>query len=728
MKTRIIIYLVFTLLFSRVVAQDSLYFQNPNPQGNDLRSISFFDSNKGWSCGVYGTILYTSDGGTTWIKQNSKTDKHLYAVKALSATTALAGGEGGKIIRTTDGGSTWDSVNTSSTGFIVSFYFYNALSGFALPAFGGTLLKTTDGGITWSSITTSITETANEIAFSTLDPTIGFISCGGLFSSTALYKTTDGGNTWNGVSIPTSYSLNSICMSDTIGWIAGYDGVILKSVNNFSSWIAVEPGSILYKSLYSIDYYNNSIIVAVGEMGEAKRSTDGGNSWTTIMSDIVQWKTNRKIDLLNSTYGFIAGDKGKLMKTTNTAVNWSHCDKGNRTLFWGTCFTDSLHGFAVGDSTTAAGGWTDAKIYGTADGGQTWSKRATIGNATLLGVHFPGPSNGYAVGFNGSRAIYAKTTDGGYNWTSDTAEHFGGKLWSVFFHTPNAGIAVGDSGVALVTSDGGAHWIRKNTGTTQNLFGLYFSYNLPDAPPADTGYIGFAVGQNGTVIKTKDYGESWSPLTTSLTGTINAVHVVPRKAIWLAASSNKIYKSTSNGVFVLQTLPSLSVFPSWTSIYASDENLVHAVGSAGGIVSTNDGGTNWKAYKFTLNNLGGVQVINKRAYIVGEAGTIIATSPDTSSSPQGILHAVQPDSHLGFNFPNPFASATEFIFEVERDGFIHLFITDMQGKVVKEIASGMIRKGEYRQTIDATDLNSGVYFINLDKGRTVESKKMMVVK
>ena len=38
-----------------------------------LMDAAFADSSRGWAVGVGGTVLHTSDGGTTWERQNSGT-------------------------------------------------------------------------------------------------------------------------------------------------------------------------------------------------------------------------------------------------------------------------------------------------------------------------------------------------------------------------------------------------------------------------------------------------------------------------------------------------------------------------------------------------------------------------------------------------------------------------------------------------------------------------------
>jgi len=75
-----------------------------------LYSVSMGDSQHGWAVGQSGTILRTEDGGKTWKSQhNLKVEEgsHLFGVHAIDANTAWAVGEWGSRIETTDGGRTW---------------------------------------------------------------------------------------------------------------------------------------------------------------------------------------------------------------------------------------------------------------------------------------------------------------------------------------------------------------------------------------------------------------------------------------------------------------------------------------------------------------------------------------------------------------------------------------------------------------------------------------------
>ena len=69
-------------------------WQNPLPQGNDLRGASFIDANTGTVVGYYGTIVRTTDAGNSWTIQTSGTTENLWAVSFTDANNGTAAGEG----------------------------------------------------------------------------------------------------------------------------------------------------------------------------------------------------------------------------------------------------------------------------------------------------------------------------------------------------------------------------------------------------------------------------------------------------------------------------------------------------------------------------------------------------------------------------------------------------------------------------------------------------------
>lgn len=69
--------------------------------------ISFVDLNTGWAVGEAGTILHTTNGGSTWMAQSSGGTLALQSVHALTAMVATAVGVNGTVLLTTDGGNSW---------------------------------------------------------------------------------------------------------------------------------------------------------------------------------------------------------------------------------------------------------------------------------------------------------------------------------------------------------------------------------------------------------------------------------------------------------------------------------------------------------------------------------------------------------------------------------------------------------------------------------------------
>jgi photosystem II stability/assembly factor-like uncharacterized protein len=70
-----------------------------------LQGVSFADANNGIAVGSFDTILRTTDGGATWVTQDSGTTfVSFLGVSFTDANNATVVGEDGTILRTTEGG------------------------------------------------------------------------------------------------------------------------------------------------------------------------------------------------------------------------------------------------------------------------------------------------------------------------------------------------------------------------------------------------------------------------------------------------------------------------------------------------------------------------------------------------------------------------------------------------------------------------------------------------
>ena len=100
----------------------------------------------GWAVGANGTILHTSDGGTTWSPQTDGFGNGLSSVEFTDAMNGWAVGASAIRIHTSNGGALWSAQAGGS--FLRGVEFIDAMNGWAVGD-SGTILHTSDGGATW---------------------------------------------------------------------------------------------------------------------------------------------------------------------------------------------------------------------------------------------------------------------------------------------------------------------------------------------------------------------------------------------------------------------------------------------------------------------------------------------------------------------------------------------------------------------------------------------------
>ncbi len=112
-------------------------------------------------------------------------------------------------------------------------------------------------------------------------------------------------------------------------------------------------------------------------------------------------------------------------------------------------------------------------------------------------------------------------------------------LFSVSVIDPKNAIAVGYYGAILQTQDGGATWLRRESGTRRSLY----SVSMPDAKH------GWAVGQLGTILRTDDGGATWKEQPNEKRGQgvhLFGVHALDANTAWVVGEwGTRIF--TSNG-------------------------------------------------------------------------------------------------------------------------------------------------------------------------------------
>jgi photosystem II stability/assembly factor-like uncharacterized protein len=129
----------------------------------------------------------------------------------------------------------------------------------------------------------------------------------------------------------------------------------------------------------------------------------------------------------------------------------------------------------------------------------------------VSGVSFVDQDNGWSVGVSvfTSSSIVVRITNGASNSPNFTVQtSFAKKLRQIQMLDANNGWVIGDGGTIMKTINGGDTWSPQTSGTTADLNGVYF-VDLNN---------GWVVGDGGTILKTTDGGDTW---TTEASGTTN---------------------------------------------------------------------------------------------------------------------------------------------------------------------------------------------------------------
>jgi photosystem II stability/assembly factor-like uncharacterized protein len=161
-------------------------------------------------------------------------------------------------------------------------------------------------------------------------------------------------------------------------------------------------------------------------------------------------------------------------------------------------------------------------------------------------------------------------------------------------------------------------WIPQNTGTTDQLYSVFF-------PDSNTGY---AVGWNGAMVKTVDAGSSWTTLTSGTSQALLSVYFTSTTTGYAVGNGGLILKTIDGGnTWSSQTVGSANL----TSVRFTDANNGIAVGDSGTIIVTSDAGTTWTTQtsgtNYQLNST--FFLSNTNGYAAGAYGTVLKYNGST---------------------------------------------------------------------------------------------------
>ncbi|MBX7041678.1 MAG: DNRLRE domain-containing protein [Ignavibacteria bacterium] len=101
-------------------------------------------------------------------------------------------------------------------------------------------------------------------------------------------------------------------------------------------------------------------------------------------------------------------------------------------------------------------------------------------------------------------------------------------------------------------------------------------------------------------------------------------------------------------------------------------------------------------------------------------------NPQTGTAP--LTNVTPKDYDLSQNFPNPFNPVTIINFDIPVSAFVSIKIFDQLGREVSTVTNENLKAGSYNAQWDGSNFGSGTYFIRLESGSKVITRKMLLVK
>ena len=103
------------------------------PNTETLSGMAMVDESTGFCVGDADTVLYTTDGGTTWTNSPTGSGINLEAVSFPTASIGYVSGATGRIFRSADGGLSWTEMTTATSDLLRDIQFpEDATTGFAV--------------------------------------------------------------------------------------------------------------------------------------------------------------------------------------------------------------------------------------------------------------------------------------------------------------------------------------------------------------------------------------------------------------------------------------------------------------------------------------------------------------------------------------------------------------------------------------------------------------------
>ncbi len=272
---------------------------------NNINSIIFVDDKNAIAVGDSGTIIMSTDGGTTWNPKFTEYKYNFSDLHAFPSGKTIIIGDSSTILY---GKNFVDSLQflTTQKGYtLFKIIFIDEQTGF-ITGNKGLILKTINGGINWYKVVTNTNSLIFDLDF--FDSRRGYaVGWNGL-----ILKTTNGGETWQHVenTLTDNYLKSIDLQNNGFGIVAGGDATILRTTNYGETWEIKKIADV--GALQKVSFISPNYVALIGTKGTFLISKDKGVNWNLV--DIHNFTNMNDMVLTRKGQLFLVGYNGQILK------------------------------------------------------------------------------------------------------------------------------------------------------------------------------------------------------------------------------------------------------------------------------------------------------------------------------------------------------------------------------------------------------------------------------
>ncbi len=271
------------------------------------------------------------------------------------------------------------------------------------------------------------------------------------------------------------------------------------------------------KRLRAVQFFNTGDGYIVGENGLMLKLSNWGKDFEEITNLPFMPEHLSDLCFVNQDYGWVVGAEGAVFKTEDGGQSpWKNHDRGFTTFF-------ACHAFFIDILEFAWVGGADSTVWFTNSGGDIWETSDTGLSGTVYDLFFTEGSEGFCV-----------TSDG-------------------IYHQPT-----------------GQSWNRIE-GVPQTIYRGF-------SRSSET--VGWAVGENGTILRTTSLPGGWQPITTceNINTSLNSVHALSDNEAFVVGNDGLVLHITNAGANCEVDILGNTFFE---GVFALDRDNIWIVGNEG---------------------------------------------------------------------------------------------------------------------------------------------------